>query len=99
MVEPMNTSGGGDADAAWGFIGDRLMQDGDAWVGVTVRYSSNAVLKNANPARYAALSIPTSSVAWDVLAQVGQSIRAAYPVAELDAGARGRLDAALLEAA
>jgi adenosylmethionine-8-amino-7-oxononanoate aminotransferase len=30
---------------------------------------------------------------------VGQSIRAAYPVAELDAGARGRLDAALLEAA
>jgi adenosylmethionine-8-amino-7-oxononanoate aminotransferase len=30
---------------------------------------------------------------------VGQSIRAAYPVAELDAGARGRLDAAMLEAA
>src|SRR5829696_2811487 len=30
---------------------------------------------------------------------VGQSIRAAYPVAELDSGARGRLDAALLEAA
>jgi adenosylmethionine---8-amino-7-oxononanoate aminotransferase len=30
---------------------------------------------------------------------VGQSIRAAYPVTELDSGARGRLDAALLEAA
>jgi adenosylmethionine---8-amino-7-oxononanoate aminotransferase len=30
---------------------------------------------------------------------VAESIRAAYPVAELDAGARGRLDAALLEAA
>jgi adenosylmethionine-8-amino-7-oxononanoate aminotransferase len=30
---------------------------------------------------------------------VAQSIRAAYPVAELDAGAKGRLDAALLEAA
>jgi len=30
---------------------------------------------------------------------VGQSIRAATPVAELDAGAKGRLDAALLEAA
>jgi adenosylmethionine-8-amino-7-oxononanoate aminotransferase len=30
---------------------------------------------------------------------VADSIRAAYPVAELDAGARGRLDAALLEAA
>jgi adenosylmethionine-8-amino-7-oxononanoate aminotransferase len=30
---------------------------------------------------------------------VGKSIRAAYPVAELDAGAKGRLDAALLEAA
>ncbi len=30
---------------------------------------------------------------------VAQSIRAAYPVAELDTGAKGRLDAALLEAA
>jgi adenosylmethionine-8-amino-7-oxononanoate aminotransferase len=30
---------------------------------------------------------------------VAQSIRAAYPVAEIDAGAKGRLDAALLEAA
>jgi adenosylmethionine---8-amino-7-oxononanoate aminotransferase len=30
---------------------------------------------------------------------VGQSIRAAYPVAELDSGAKGRLDAAMLEAA
>jgi adenosylmethionine-8-amino-7-oxononanoate aminotransferase len=30
---------------------------------------------------------------------VGQSIRAAYPVTELDSGAKGRLDAALLEAA
>jgi adenosylmethionine-8-amino-7-oxononanoate aminotransferase len=30
---------------------------------------------------------------------VGQSIRTAYPVAELDSGAKGRLDAALLEAA
>ena len=30
---------------------------------------------------------------------VAESIRAAYPVAELDSGARGRLDAALLEAA
>jgi adenosylmethionine---8-amino-7-oxononanoate aminotransferase len=30
---------------------------------------------------------------------IAESIRAAYPVAELDAGAKGRLDAALLEAA
>jgi adenosylmethionine---8-amino-7-oxononanoate aminotransferase len=30
---------------------------------------------------------------------VAESIRAAYPVAELDAGAKGRLDAAMLEAA
>jgi hypothetical protein len=30
---------------------------------------------------------------------VAQSIRAAYPIAELDYGAKGRLDSALLEAA
>jgi adenosylmethionine-8-amino-7-oxononanoate aminotransferase len=34
-----------------------------------------------------------------LVAIVAKSIRAAYPVAELDAGAKGRLDAALLEAA
>jgi adenosylmethionine-8-amino-7-oxononanoate aminotransferase len=34
-----------------------------------------------------------------LLGVVAKSIRAAYPVAELDAGAKGRLDAALLEAA
>jgi adenosylmethionine-8-amino-7-oxononanoate aminotransferase len=36
---------------------------------------------------------------WRLIEVVGKSIRAAYPVAELDAGAKGRLDAALLEAA
>jgi hypothetical protein len=34
-----------------------------------------------------------------LVAVVAKSIRAAYPVATLDAGAKGRLDAALLEAA
>jgi adenosylmethionine-8-amino-7-oxononanoate aminotransferase len=36
---------------------------------------------------------------WRLVEVVGQSIRAAYPVAGLDSGAKGRLDAALLEAA
>jgi adenosylmethionine---8-amino-7-oxononanoate aminotransferase len=36
---------------------------------------------------------------WRLIEVVGKSIRAAYPVADLDAGAKGRLDAALLEAA
>ncbi|MFI5047857.1 MAG: alpha/beta hydrolase domain-containing protein [Acidimicrobiia bacterium] len=75
MVEPMNTSSGGDTDAGWGFIGSRLVENGDAWVGVTVRYSSDALLKKGDPVRYASINIPTSSVAWDVLAQVGQSLR------------------------
>jgi hypothetical protein len=75
MIEPMNTSGGGDADAGWGFVGSRLMQNGDAWVGVTVRSSSDPLLKTADPVRYASINIPTSSVAWDVLAQVGQAVR------------------------
>jgi hypothetical protein len=75
VVEPLNTSGGGDTDAAWGFVGDQLMDNGDAWVGVTVRYSSDAVVKQVDPVRYAAISIPTSSIAWDALAQVGQAVR------------------------
>jgi hypothetical protein len=75
MVEPMNTSGGGDVDAAWGFIGDRLMEDGDAWVGVTVRSSTDSLLHQSDAVRYAAISIPTNDAAWDVLAQVGETLR------------------------
>jgi hypothetical protein len=75
VVEPLNTSGGGDTDAAWGFVGGRLMENGDAWVGVTVRVSSDALLKQVDPVRYASIDIPTSSIAWDALAQVGQAVR------------------------
>jgi hypothetical protein len=75
VIEPLNTSGGGDTDAAWGFVGDQLMDDGDAWVGVTVRSSSDALVKQTDPVRYASISIPTSSIAWDALAQVGQAVR------------------------
>ena len=91
MVEPMNTSGGGDSDAGWGFIGSRLIENGDAWVGVTVRYSSDALLKKGDPVRYAAINVPTSSVAWDVLAQVGQLVRTggtSGPLGALEAEAR-----------
>ncbi len=37
VVEPFNTSALRDSDAAWNFIGESIMAQGDAWIGVTVR--------------------------------------------------------------
>src|SRR5262245_22446303 len=37
VVEPLNTSGGADADVIWRQIAPMLAESGDVWVGVTVR--------------------------------------------------------------
>ena len=75
MVEPFNTSGSGDSDAAWGMIGTRLLENGDAWVGVTVRNSSATSLAQADAARYASMSIPTNGQTWDMLSQLARLLR------------------------
>lgn len=75
MVEPFNTSGSHDVDAAWGMIGSRLTANGDAWIGVTVRHLSVSALKSSDGVRYASMNIPLNGQAWDMLTHIAQLVR------------------------
>ena len=70
-VEPFNTSGGSDADVIWASVGTMLENEGDAWVGVTVRASSVASLQEFDPIRYGELVIPSNDVEWDIIRHLG----------------------------
>ena len=69
FVEPFNTSGAADSDVVWAMIGPMLEDNGDAWVGVTVRASSVAPLQEFDPERYGALDIASSDLEWDIMRQ------------------------------
>jgi hypothetical protein len=76
VIEPFNTSNGGkDLDVVWSMLAPMLQQRGDAWVGVTERTSAGQALKDADPARYGDINVPSNDVAWDVLAQVGAAVK------------------------
>ena len=87
VVEPFNTSGFVDIDAAWGDLGDRIVEQGDGWVGVTVRNLSVPQLQGLDQARYEALDVPTNAVEWDLLTQLGATLKdgtSQSPLGELD---------------
>lgn len=71
LVEPFNTSGGADNGVVWAMVGSMLAESGDAWVGVSVRRTSDTELTGFDPVRYADVDLPVNDVAWDVLRQVG----------------------------
>jgi hypothetical protein len=75
VLEPFNTSGGADADVVWSSVAPMLQAEGDAWVGVTERASSEAKLKAADAVRYAEVHLPSNDVAWDILRQVGAVLK------------------------
>jgi Alpha/beta hydrolase domain len=75
LLEPFNTSSGADVDAIWSRAAPVLVDQGDAWVGVSQRVSSEKELKQHDSRRYGAVSIPSNDVAWDVLRQVGGLVR------------------------
>ena len=83
VVEPFNTSGKTDLDAAWDMIGPQLIKNGDAWIGVTVRNSSVAALQAYDPVRYAKISIPSNGLEWDILTQIAQLVRSSSPQSPL----------------
>lgn len=56
VVEMMNPSNLLDLNIGWAIHRDKLMRDGDAWVGVTAKPISVVTLKTFDPVRYAPLS-------------------------------------------
>jgi Alpha/beta hydrolase domain len=75
MVEPFNTSGTNEIDAAWGVVGSRLVQNGDAWIGVTTRYSSVGALNARDAARYASLNLASTGQTWGILTDITRLVR------------------------
>lgn len=56
VVEMMNPSNLLDLNIGWAIHRDKLMRDGDVWVGVTAKPVSVVTLKTFDPVRYAPLS-------------------------------------------
>ena len=75
MVEPFNTSGTNELDAAWTVIGSRLVENGDAWIGVTTRYSSVGALNERDAARYASLKLASTGQTWGILTDIARLVR------------------------
>lgn len=75
LVEPFNTSNGADTDALWSRVASLLTAQGDAWVGVSERVSSQRALQKHDAARYEQVQIPSNDIAWDILAQVASLVR------------------------
>jgi len=74
-LEPFNTTGGGDLDAVWASIAPLITQDGDAWVGVTVRAGQMDLLQTFDPVRYAGLDLTNNAYAWDMLRITGALVK------------------------
>ncbi|MEO5834387.1 MAG: alpha/beta hydrolase domain-containing protein [Nakamurella sp.] len=57
VVEPLNPSNLFDLNLGWGLMHDQLINNGDIWVGVTVKPVSMQTLKTFDPVRYAPLAM------------------------------------------
>jgi hypothetical protein len=100
VVEPMLDARSSEWAMMWGYLRDKIVRDGDAWVGVTLPKSIGS-LKRFDPARYAPLAFaPATPLAcktgeagdtleeglrFDMLAQVGALLRSASPTNPLAA--------------
>ena len=82
-LEPFNTSGGGDLDAVWDLTAPLIEQQGDAWIGVTVRSPQEAALKTFDAVRYADLNIPSNGDEWDMIRDVGALVKTNSPKSPL----------------
>ena len=90
-LEPFNTSGGGELDAIWSSLAPLIVDEGDAWIGVTVRAGQTQRLQTFDAVRYAGVALTNNDHGWDALRAVGtltkvnpdQSPLADYDVADL----------------
>jgi hypothetical protein len=76
VVEWLNVTAGSDTAPDLAYMSPELLRHGDAWVGVSVQQVGDA-LRKANAQRYDALHHPGDAFAWDILSQVGRTVRTA----------------------
>jgi hypothetical protein len=88
-LEPFNTSGGGELDAIWSSLAPLIVDEGDAWIGVTVRASQTQRLQEFDAARYGGVTLTNNDHGWDVLRSVGTLVKLNpehSPLADYDVG-------------
>jgi hypothetical protein len=78
IVEWFNDSAGFDTNSDWEYIHQELLSEGYAWVGVTAQYVGAIALQAweaGEPGdRYASISHPGDSFAYDIFSQAGRAI-------------------------
>jgi hypothetical protein len=77
VVEWLNVTAGSDTAPDLAYMSPDLLRHGDAWIGVSVQQIGVDALRKANPQRYGALHHPGDAFAWDILSQVGRTVRTA----------------------
>ncbi|HEV3061319.1 MAG TPA: alpha/beta hydrolase domain-containing protein [Vicinamibacterales bacterium] len=83
FVEWLNVSGGGEGDVNFTLLGDELIREGYAYVGIGAQAVGVSGLKKANAQRYAALSHPGDSYSYDIYSQAGRIVRSPGGIAPL----------------
>lgn len=79
IVEWLNTALGSDLDAGWALMGEEILREGHAWIGVTVQEAGVQGLQEHSVPRYAALRIASNDLSFDIYAQAGQTVRQQLP--------------------
>lgn len=90
VVEWLNVSAGVDIDVDFGYLGEELLREGYAWVGVSAQEGgiestgggqgltlgpSAVGLRNWDPERYGSLDHPGDAYSYDIFTQVGRALR------------------------
>ena len=75
VVELLDPTTGWDGDQIWRYSREHLLREGITWVGLSIDPAALARLAAARPARYAALSMPSGGLAWDIVTQVAGTLR------------------------
>ncbi|MGH9047410.1 MAG: alpha/beta hydrolase domain-containing protein, partial [Acidimicrobiales bacterium] len=65
----------GDRGITWSTLQDYMIRSGHAWAGVTISNMGVSALKVHDPAAYAAISLPSDGLRWDILGQAARLLR------------------------
>ncbi len=95
VVEWMQATAGFDKDVNWNWQSPEFLREGYAWVGVSAQRqgvdgsppSAKNMFKDLvrwDPTRYGSLHIPTESLAYDILSQVGKVVGPKRPKMSVD---------------
>ena len=73
VIEPLHPVA--DMSSAWPRVGRAILRDGWTWIGVTQDMAGFTFTRNADPDRFAALSLPESGLGFDIVARFASWLR------------------------